>query len=167
MNISYTKIRKIREANILLEQRRFLTESVSKYDKAQPNQNQWYVAPAPKSTKTPKEFGIFVKQFGKDPMDPISIRDFSGFTDYFVLYPNEQAAEVKFNEFYNKLITQQTTPAPTSGSTTTTTTLKPGTTPSSDGSKTTSSGATSFQITRDELINKMASGFSDVYGLKK
>ena len=78
MNRSYTKIRKIQEANILLEQRRFLTEAVSKYDKAKPNENQWYIGPAPKSTKTPKEFGIFVKQFGKEPMDPISLPEFEG-----------------------------------------------------------------------------------------
>lgn len=146
MNRSYTKIRKIQEANILLEQRRFLTEAVSKYDKAKPNENQWYVAQAPKSTKTPKEFGIFVKQFGKDPMDPISIPEFEEFKNYFVLYPTEQQAEAKFNEFYNKLITKQTNP----NVTTTTTTLKPGQTPSP--AKTEKTG----EITQDDLINAVA-----------
>lgn len=165
MNRSYTKIRKIREANILLEQRKFLTESVSKYDKAKPNENQWYVAPSPKSVKTPKEYGIFVKQFGKEAMDPNSIPEFAEFKDYFILYPTEQAAETKFNEFYNSLITKQTTPTSTSDSTTTTTTAKPGTTPEGEGSTSPSSEPTSNQITRDQLIDKMASGFKDTLGL--
>lgn len=147
MNRSYTKIRKIQEANILLEQRRFLTESVSKYDKAKPNENQWYVAPAPKSTKTPKEFGIFVKQFGKEAVDPISLPEFQEFKNYFILYPTEQDANLKFNEFYNKLITKQTNP---NVATTTTTTLKPGQTTQ------TPSPTSSSEVTQDDLINSIA-----------
>lgn len=146
MNRSYTKIRKIQEANILLEQRRFLTESVSKYDKAKPNENQWYVAQAPKSTKTPKEFGIFVKQFGKDAVDPISLPEFQEFKNYFILYPTEQDANLKFNEFYNKLITKQTNP----NVVTTTTTLKPGQTTQ------TPSPTSSSEVTQDDLINSIA-----------
>jgi hypothetical protein len=161
MNRSYTKIRKIQEANILLEQRRFLTEAVSKYDKAKPNENQWYIGPAPKSTKTPKEFGIFVKQFGKEPMDPISLPEFEEFKSYFILYPTEQQAETKFNEFYTKLITKQTTPN-TPNSTTTTTTLKPGQTPQITTSGETGSG----EITQDDLINSIA-GNIRVQGIGK
>lgn len=147
MNRSYTKIRKIQEANVLLEQRRFLTEAVSKYDKAKPNENQWYIGPSPKSTKTPKEFGIFVKQFGKEAVDPISLPEFQEFKNYFILYPTEQDANVKFNEFYNKLIAKQTNPNPV---TTTTTTLKPGQTTQ------TTSPAGSSEVTQDDLINSIA-----------
>ena len=152
MNRSYTKIRKIQEANILLEQRRFLTEAVSKYDKAKPNENMWYVGPAPKSTKTPKEFGIFVKQFGKEAVDPISLPEFKEFESYFILYPTEQDANVKFNEFYNKLIAKQTNPSVT----TTTTTLKPGQTTPSTG--TTQTNSTEFG--HDDLVNAIASNLS-------
>ena len=126
--MNYTKKRKIQEANMLLERRYLLTE-VEKYDKAIPNENQWYTAQDPNSVKNPKGFRIFVKKFGQNPIDPIKDQEFVEFKNYFVEYPTQQDADTKFNEFYNKLITKQTAPQQ-NDSTTTTTTLKPGTTPS-------------------------------------
>jgi hypothetical protein len=147
--MNYTKKRKIKEANMLLEKRFLMTEVVNKNDKAKPNENQWYTAEDPKSVKTPKGWKIYVKRFGKDPIDPVSDQEFIEFKDYFIEYPTQQDADTKFNEFYNKLITKQTKPDQ-SGSTTTTTTLKPGTTPQTPKEF----GAS--QISQDELIDMMA-----------
>lgn len=147
MNRSYTKIRKIQEANVLLEQRRFLTEAVSKYDKAKPNENQWYTSEDPKSVKTPKGWRIFVKQFGKNPIEPSTLKEFESFKNYFIEYPTQQEVDTKFNEFYTKLVAMQTNP---SSVTTTTTTLKPGQTPQTPKS------ADSSEITQDDLINSIA-----------
>ena len=167
MNRSYTKIRKIREANILLEQRRFLTEVVSGYDKTKPNENQWYTAEDPKSVKTPKGWRIFVKQFGKNPVDPITLPEFDEFKNYFIEYNTQQESDTKFKEFFLKLIAKQEKPQTTSGSTTTTTTLKPGTTPSTSGTTDSGIDTSKGEITRDDLIGSIASNISNTYGLGK
>ena len=60
--MNYTKKRKILEANMLLEQRFLMTE-IEKFDKAKPNENQWYTAQDPNSVKNPKGFKIYVKKF--------------------------------------------------------------------------------------------------------
>ena len=161
--MNYTKKRKIQEANMLLERRYLLTE-VEKYDKAIPNENQWYTAQDPNSVKNPKGFRIFVKKFGQNPIDPIKDQEFLEFKNYFVEYPTQQDADTKFNEFYNKLITKQTAPQQ-NDSTTTTTTLKPGTTPSVSGT-TNSSSSTSSELTRDELIGYMSKNL-DTMGVGK
>jgi PBSX family phage terminase large subunit len=132
--------------------------------KAKPNENQWYTAQDPSSVKNPKGFRIFVKKFGQNPIDPIKDQEFLEFKNYFVEYPTQQDADTKFNEFYNKLITKQTTPQQ-NNSTTTTTTLKPGTTPSVSGT-TNSSSATSSEISRDELIGYMSKNL-DTMGVGK
>jgi hypothetical protein len=152
--MNYTKKRKIQEANMLLE-RRFLMTEVEKFDKAKPNENQWYTSQDPNSVKNPKGYRIYVKKFGQNPKDPITDTEFNTeeFKGYFIEYPTQQDADTKFNEFYNKLITKQTTPQQTN-STTTTTTLKPGTTPSVSGS--TNNNAPTAEITRDELVASMA-----------
>ena len=166
MNRSYTKIRKIREANILLEQRRFLTEVVSGYDKTKPNENQWYTAEDPYSVKTPKGWRIYVKQFGKNAVDPIKLPEFEEFKNYFIEYSTQQESDAKFKEFFLKLIAKQEKPQSSdSSTTTTTTTAKPGTTPEGEGPTSPSSEPSSNQITRDQLIDKMASGFKDTLGL--
>jgi len=151
--MNYTKKRKILEANMLLEQRFLMTE-IEKFDKAKPNENQWYTAQDPNSVKNPKGFKIYVKKFGQNPKDPSTDTEFTEFKSYFIEYPTQQDADTKFNEFYTQLITKQTTPQQ-SGSTTTTTTLKPGTTPSVSGS-TNNSGDGNNEFSRDELIGYMA-----------
>jgi hypothetical protein len=161
--MNYTKKRKIQEANMLLE-RRFLMTEVEKFDKAKPNENQWYTAQDPNSVKNPKGYRIYVKKFGQNPIDPIKDQEFVEFKNYFIEYANQQEADTKFNEFYTKLITKQTTPQQ-NNSTTTTTTLKPGTTPSISGA-TNSSDATSSEITRDELIGYMSKSL-DTMGVGK
>lgn len=169
MNRSYTKIRKIQEANILLERRFLLNEVVNKFDKSKPNENQWYTAEDPKSVKNPKGWKIFVKQFGKNAVDPITIPEFEEFKNYFIEYNTQQESDTKFNEFFPKLIAKQENPQTSDGSTTTTTTVKPGTTPPAEGGTSGTSGTggdvTDTEISRDDLINSMASQFKDTYGL--
>jgi hypothetical protein len=90
MNRSFTKQRKIQEANMLLENRFLIKERREERDK---DSNNWYTAQDP----TSKKWKIFVQTFSpkqdkdpsKTPNDPL----FKDYTKYWVEYSTEANAD--------------------------------------------------------------------------
>jgi hypothetical protein len=90
MNRSFTKQRKIQEANMLLENRFLIKERREERDK---DSNRWYTAQDP----TSKKWKIFVQTFSpkqdkdpsKTPNDPL----FKDYTKYWVEYSTEANAD--------------------------------------------------------------------------
>lgn len=86
MNRSFTKQRKIQEANMLLENRFLIKESRVERDK---DSNRWYTAQDP----TSKKWKIFVEVFSnKEIKDPVKTPNdplFKDYTKYWVEYSTE------------------------------------------------------------------------------
>ena len=86
MNRSFTKQRKIQEANMLLENRFLIKERREERDK---NSNNWYTAQDP----TSKKWKIFVEVFSnKEIKDPVKTPNdplFKDYTKYWVEYSTE------------------------------------------------------------------------------
>jgi hypothetical protein len=135
MNRSFTKQRKIQEANMLLENRFLIKERREERDK---NSNNWYTAQDP----TSKKWKIFVQTFSpkqdkdpsKTPNDPL----FKDYTKYWVEYTTEANADtaltnlmsdMKLGKKSDTTVTTTTTSSPSV--TTNTTTVAP----QSDSSK--------------------------------
>ena len=148
MNRSYTKIRRIQEANILLENRFLLSEQSTRTDN---KDNVWSI----KQDPTSKKYRIFVKTFGSNDTDASESddSDIKPFIDkgYFKDFNSESDAVPTLNQIVSLIGTTQTNNKD-NNSTTTTTTLKPGETPSTSGS-TETSGKTSYSD--DDLIKSM------------
>ena len=86
MNRSFTKQRKIQEANMLLENRFLIKESRVERDK---DSNRWYTAQDP----TSKKWKIFVEVFSnKEIKDPVKTPNdplFKDYSKYWVEYSTE------------------------------------------------------------------------------
>lgn len=86
MNRSFTKQRKIQEANMLLENRFLIKESRVERDE---DSNRWYTAQDP----TSKKWKIFVEVFSnkeiKDPVKTPNDALFKDYTKYWVEYGTE------------------------------------------------------------------------------
>jgi len=135
MNRSFTKQRKIQEANMLLENRFLIKERRQERDK---DSNNWYTAQDP----TSKKWKIFVQTFSpkqdkdpsKTPNDPL----FKDYTKYWVEYSTEANADAALVNLMSdiksgkKSESNVTTTTTTSSSVTTNTTTVA---PQSDSSK--------------------------------
>jgi len=135
MNRSFTKQRKIQEANMLLENRFLIKERREERDK---DSNNWYTAQDP----TSKKWKIFVQTFSpkqdkdpsKTPNDPL----FKDYTKYWVEYSTEANADAALVNLMSdiksgkKSESNVTTTTTTSSSVTTNTTTVA---PQSDSSK--------------------------------
>ena len=92
MNRSFTKQRKIQEANMLLENRFLIKESRVERDK---DSNRWYTAQDP----TSKKWKIFVEVFSnKEIKDPVKTPNdplFKDYTKYWVEYSTEALNQEK------------------------------------------------------------------------
>lgn len=136
MNRSFTKQRKIQEANMLLENRFLIKERREERDK---DSNRWYTAQDP----TSKKWKIFVQTFSpkqdkdpsKTPNDPL----FKDYTKYWVEYSTEANADAALVNLMSDMksgkksesnVTTTTTTSSSSVTTNTTTVA-----PQSDSSK--------------------------------
>jgi hypothetical protein len=139
MNRSFTKQRKIQEANMLLENRFLVKEVREERDK---DSNKWYTAQDP----TSKKWKIFVQTFSpkqekdpsKTPNDPL----FKDYTKYWVEYTTEANADTALTNLMSDMKSgkksETVTPPPSSATTqTSAVTTKTTTTvaPQSDSSK--------------------------------
>ena len=167
MNRSYTKIRKIREANMLLESRFLLSEETNKTDK---KGNTWSIKVDP----TTKKYKIFVKTFGKDEMDASKSTDqnVKKFIDagYFKEFNSENDATPTFNQIFNfvdKPITpvKTETPSSTSGTTSGDTQTTSGQTKTTSDTTSSSSSWSMPTVTDDEAIDSIASGLQNKKGV--
>jgi hypothetical protein len=135
MNRSFTKQRKIQEANMLLENRFLIKEVRDERDK---DSNRWYTGQDP----TSKKWKIFVQTFAprqdkdpsKTPNDPL----FKDYTKYWVEYTTEANADTALTNLISDMksgkksdSTVTTTTTTSSPSVTTNTTTV---TPQSDSS---------------------------------
>ena len=137
MNRSFTKQRKIQEANMLLENRFLIKEVREERDK---DSNRWYTAQDPTSKKWKIFVQIFapkqVKDPSKTPNDPL----FKDYTKYWVEYTTEANADTALTNLMSDMklgkksdtnVTTTTTTVSSSSVTTNTTTVAP----QSDSSK--------------------------------
>jgi hypothetical protein len=123
MNRSFTKQRKIQEANMLLENRFLVKEVRIERDK---DSNKWYTAQDP----TSKKWKIFVETFSpkqvkdpsKTPNDPL----FKDYSKYWVEYTTEANADTALTNFLSDMKSgkkSETTTTPPSSATTQTSTV--------------------------------------------
>ena len=114
MNRSFTKQRKIQEANMLLENRFVVKEYKEMLDK---DSNKWYTY----QNQTTKKWQIGLQTFSpKQTKDPLTDPLFKGYSKYFIEYTTEPNAEVALTN----LITDLKSGAKTETNITTTTTTK-------------------------------------------
>jgi hypothetical protein len=118
MNRSFTKQRKIQEANMLLENRFLIKEYKEERDK---DSNRWYTYQNQKTKKWQIGLETFSPKQVKDPLtDPL----FKGYSKYFVEYTTEPNAEAALTN----LIADLKSGKKTETNVTTTTTKSPVTT---------------------------------------
>jgi hypothetical protein len=118
MNRSFTKQRKIQEANMLLENRFLVKEYKEMLDK---DSNKWYTY----QNQTTKKWQIGLQTFSpKQTKDPLTDPLFKGYSKYFVEYTTEPNAEAALTN----LITDLKSGVKTETNVTTTTTKSPVTT---------------------------------------
>ena len=135
MNRSFTKQRKIQEANMLLENRFLIKEVRDERDK---DSNRWYTGQDPTSKKWKIFVQIFAPRQDKDPSKTPNDPLFKDYTKYWVEYTTEANADTALTNLISDMksgkksdSTVTTTTTTSSPSVTTNTTTV---TPQSDSS---------------------------------
>ena len=179
--MSYTKIRRIQQANILLEGRYLIREVEQRRDS---ENNLWYTSEVPNK----KTWKIYLKKFqGGTVVDPATDKTLSKFANFFVEYDNQALADASIDKLMTSLKTgnvgntpQNTNQSGTSGVTTQGSTSgvsslsgtsgvtsqggtsgvssSSGTTSSNTTSSVTSGGGLNWDYTEDDYLKDMQSG---------
>lgn len=147
MNKSFTKIRKIQEANELLESRFLIKEYKEERDK---DSNRWYTY----QDNTTKKWKIGLETFSpKEVKDPSKDPNYKNYSKYFLEYSTEPNAEYALTKLIEDL--KKGNVVTNNNSTTTTTTTKPGQ-PTTQTTTQSPQTTGSYEVTSDEYQKMVA-----------